>query len=103
MPISSTQPCHYCKGPWELDHRCKGKDQKNTIEAHYDRKDKVCVDGAINVDSEQSDDDNDSCIEASDSDSTSEDSYDDSCTEAIDACMLEEDDEPSIVDRQLYG
>jgi hypothetical protein len=25
-PSRSTQPCHSCKGPWELDHRCRGKD-----------------------------------------------------------------------------
>jgi hypothetical protein len=61
----------------------------------------VCVDGAINVDSEQSDDDSESCTEASDSDSTSKNSDDDSCTEATDACTLEEDDDPCVVDRQL--
>jgi hypothetical protein len=55
-PSRSTQPCYSCKGPWEPDHRCRGKDQKRTIEAHYDREDEVCVDGAIDVDSEQSDD-----------------------------------------------
>jgi hypothetical protein len=103
MPSRSTQPCYSCKGPWEPDHRCRGKDLKHTIEAHYDREDEVCVDGAIDVDSEQSDDDSDSCTEASDSDSTSEDSDDDSCTEATDACMLEEDDDPCVVDRQLDG
>jgi hypothetical protein len=80
-----------------------GANTKHTIEAHYDREDEVCVDGAIDVDSEQSDDNNDSCIEASDSDSTSEDSDDDSCTEATDASTLEEDDDPCIVDRQLDG
>jgi hypothetical protein len=41
MPIRSTQPCHYCKGPWEPDHRCRGKDQKHTIEAHYDSDDEI--------------------------------------------------------------
>jgi hypothetical protein len=102
-PSRSTQPCYSCKGPWEPDHRCRGKDPKHTIEAHYDREDEVCVDGAIDVDSEQSDDDSDSCTEASDSDSTSEDSDDDSCTEATDACTLEEDDDPCVVDRQLDG
>ena len=56
-----------------------------------------------NVDLEQSDDDNDSCTEASDNDSTSEDSDDDSCTEAMDACTLEEDDDPCVVDRQRDG
>jgi hypothetical protein len=95
-PNRSTQPCHYCKGPWEPDHRCR--DQKHAIEAHYDREDEVCVDGAIEIDS-QLDDDSDSCTDASDSDSTSEDSDDDSCTEASDACMLEEDDESCVVDR----
>jgi hypothetical protein len=63
----------------------------------------VCEDGAIDVDSEQSDDDSDSCTEASDSDSTSEDSDDESCTEASDACTLEEEDDPCVVDRQLDG
>jgi hypothetical protein len=63
----------------------------------------VCEDGAIDVDSEQSDDDSDSCTEASDSDSASEDSDDDSCIEASDACTLEEDDDPCVVDRQLDG
>jgi hypothetical protein len=56
-PIRSTQLCYSCKAPWEPDHRCRGKDLKHTIEAHYDREDEVCVDGAIDVDSEQSDDD----------------------------------------------
>jgi hypothetical protein len=55
----------------------------------------------IDVDSEQSDDDSDSCTEASDSDFTSKDSDDDSCTEASDACMLEEEDDPCVVDRHL--
>jgi hypothetical protein len=63
----------------------------------------VCEDGAIDVDSEQSDDDSDSCTEDSDSDSTLEDSDDDSCTEASDACMHEEEDDPCVVDRQLNG
>jgi hypothetical protein len=61
------------------------------------------VDGATDVDSEQSDDDSDSCTGASDSESTSEDSDDDSCTGASDACTLEEDDDPCVVDRQLDG
>jgi hypothetical protein len=103
MPSRSTQPCHSCKGPWEPDHRCRGKDQERIIEACHDSDDEVCEDGAIDVDSEQSDDDSDSCTEASDSDSTSEDSDDDSCTEASDACTLEEDDDPCVVDRQLDG
>ena len=63
----------------------------------------MCEDGAIDVDSEQSDDDSDSCTGASDSDSTSKDSDDDSCTRASDACTLEEDDDPCVVDRQLDG
>jgi hypothetical protein len=50
MPIRSTQPCHYCKGLWEPDHRYKGKDQKHTIEAHYDNDDEMCEDGTIDVD-----------------------------------------------------
>jgi hypothetical protein len=93
-PIRSTQLCYSCKVPWEPDHRCRGKGKKHIIEVHYDSDDE---------DSEQSDDDSDSCTEASDSDSTSEDSDDDSCTEASDACTLEEDDDPCVVDRQLDG
>ena len=91
-PNRSTQRCYSCKVPWEPDHRCKGK--KHIIEVHYDSDDE---------DLEQSDDDSDSCTEASDIDSTAEDSDDDSCTEAMDACMLEEDDDPCVVDRQLDG
>jgi hypothetical protein len=102
-PSRSMQPCHSCKGSWELDHRCRGKDQERIIEACHDSEGEVCEDGAIDVDSEQSDDDSDSCTEASDSDSTSEDSDDDSCTEASDACTLEEEDDPCVVDRQLDG
>jgi hypothetical protein len=93
-PIRSMQPCHYCKGPWEPDHRCRGKDQKHTIEVHYDSDDEVCEDGAIDVDLEQSDDDSDSCTEASDSDS---------CIEVDDSRTLEEDSDPCIVDRQSDG
>jgi hypothetical protein len=102
-PSRSMQHCHSCKGPWELDHRCRGKDQEHIIEACHDSDDEVCEDGAIDVDSEQSDDDSDSCTETGDSDSTLEDSDDDSCTEASDACTLEEDDEPCVADRQLDG
>jgi hypothetical protein len=80
--------------PWEPNHRCRGKGKKHIIEVHYDSDDE---------DSEQSDDDSDSCTEASDSDFTSEDSDDDSCTEAMDACMLAEDDDRCVVDRQLDG
>jgi hypothetical protein len=50
MPIRSTQPCHYCKGSWELHHRCRSKDQKHTIKAQYDNDDEICEDGAIDVD-----------------------------------------------------
>jgi hypothetical protein len=77
--------------PWEPDHRCRGKDQKHIIEAHYDSDDEVCEDGAIDVDLGQSDDDSDSCTEASDSDS---------CTEADDTSTLEEDGDLCVVDRQ---
>jgi hypothetical protein len=80
--------------PWEPDHRCRDKGKKNIIEVHYDSDDE---------DSDHFDYDSDSCTEASDSDSTSEDSDDDSCIEAMDACMLEEDDGPCVVDRQLDG
>jgi hypothetical protein len=93
-PIRSTQVCYSCKVPWEPDHRCRGKGKKHIIEVHYDSDDE---------DSEQSDDDSDSCTEASDSDSSSEDSNDDSCTKAMDACTLEEDDDPCVADRQLDG
>jgi hypothetical protein len=103
MPSRSMQPCHNCKGPWEIDHRCRGKDKEHIIEACHDSEGEVCEDGAIDVDSEQSDDDTDSCTEASDSESTSEDSDDDSCIEASDACMCEEEDDPCVVDRQLDG
>jgi hypothetical protein len=116
-PIRSMQLCYGFKVPWEPDHRCRGKDQKHTIEAHYDREDEVFVDGVIDVDSKKFDDDNDSCTEASDSDSTSEASDGDSCTEASDsdstseasdgdscieasdACTLEEDSDPCTLDR----
>jgi hypothetical protein len=93
-PIRSTQLCYSCKVPWEPDHRCSGEGKKHIIEVHYDSDDE---------DSEQSDDDSDSCTEASDSDSTSEDSDDESCTKASDACTLEEEDDPCVVDRQLDG
>jgi hypothetical protein len=51
-PITSTQLCYSCKVPWEPDHRCRGKGKKHIIEVHYDSDDE---------DSEQSDDDSDSC------------------------------------------
>jgi hypothetical protein len=73
--------------PWEPDHRCRGKGKKHIIEVHYDSEDEACEDGSIDAYLEKSDDDSDSCTEASDSDSTSEDSNDDSCIEASDACM----------------
>ena len=60
-PSRSTQRCYSCKVPWEPDHRCRGKGKKHTIEVHHHSDDGVCVDGATDVDSEQSDDDNDSC------------------------------------------
>jgi hypothetical protein len=63
---------------------CIGASQ-HTIEAHHENDDGVCVDGATDVDSEQSHDDSDSF------------------TGASDACTLEEDDEPCVVDRQLDG
>jgi hypothetical protein len=52
---------------------------------HYDSDDEVCEDGEIDTLLEQSDDDIDSCTEASDSDS---------CTEADDSNTLEEDSDP---------
>ena len=128
-PSRSTQRCYSCKVPWEPDHRCRGK--KHIVEVREDSDDEACEDGSIEAYLWQSDDDSDSCIEASDSDSTSEDSDDeacedgsieaylgqsdddsDSCTEArdSDSCtkddatsMLEEDDDPCVVDRQLDG
>jgi hypothetical protein len=48
----------------------------------------------IDDDLGQSDDDSDSCIKASESDSY---------TEADATSMLEEDDDPCVVDRQLDG
>jgi hypothetical protein len=77
--------------PWEPDHRCRGKDQKHIIVAHYDSDDEVCEDGVIDTDLGQSDDDSDSCTEASDSDS---------CTEVDDTNTLEEDGDLCVVDRQ---
>jgi hypothetical protein len=93
-PIRSTQPCDYCKGSWEPDDRCKGKDKKHTIEAHDDSDDEMCEDGAIDADLGHSDDDSDSCIEAIDSDS---------CTEDDATSTLEEDDDHFVVDRKLDG
>jgi hypothetical protein len=54
----------------------------------------MCEDGAIDDDLGQSDDDSDSCTEASDSDS---------CTEDDATSTLEEDDDSCVVDRQLDG
>jgi hypothetical protein len=93
-PSRSTQRCYSCKVPWEPDHRCRGKGKKHIFEVREDSDDEACEDGSIEDYLEQSDDESDSCTEASDSDSTSE---------ASDACMLEEDDDPCVVDRQLDG
>jgi hypothetical protein len=107
-PIRSTQPCHSCKGMWEPNHRCRGKDQERIIEAHHDSDGEVCEDGAMDVDLEHSDDDSDSCSKASDSDSSTEASDSntleddsDSCTPTYDSdsCTLEEDSDPCTVDR----
>jgi hypothetical protein len=84
-PIRSTQLCYSCKVPWEPDHRCRGKGKKHIIEVHYDSDDEVCEDGAIDAYLEQSDDDSDSCTEASDS------------------CTLEEDSDPCALEGQLDG
>jgi hypothetical protein len=54
----------------------------------------MCEDGAIDANLGQSDDDSDSCTEASDSDS---------CTKDDVTSTLEEDDDPCIVDRQSGG
>jgi hypothetical protein len=93
-PIRSTQLCYSCKVPWEPDHRCRGKGKKHIIEVHYDSDDEACEDGSIDAYLEQSDDESDSCTEASDSDS---------CTEDDDFSTLEEDSDPCIVDRQSDG
>jgi hypothetical protein len=90
-PIRNTKLCYSCKVPWEPNRRCRGKDQKKIIEAHYENDDEVCEDGVIDAYFGQSDDDSDSCIEASGSDSYTED--DDSNT-------LEEDGDLFVVDRQ---
>jgi hypothetical protein len=71
--------------PWEPNHRCRGKDQKHIIEAHYDNDDEVCEDGAIDADLGQSDDDSDSC------------------TEAGDSGMLEENNDPCTLEDQWDG
>jgi hypothetical protein len=71
-PIRSTQLCYSCKVPWEPDHRCRGKGQKHIIEVRHDSDDEACEDGSIDAYLEQSDDDSDSCTEASDSDSCTE-------------------------------
>jgi hypothetical protein len=94
MPSRSMQPCYNCKGSWEPYHRCSGKDQDRIIEAHHDSDDEMCEDGVIDDDLGQSDDDSDSCTEASDSDS---------CTEDDATSMLEEEDDPCVVDSQLDG
>jgi hypothetical protein len=102
-PSRITQRCYNCKVPWEPDHRCRGKGKKHIVEVREDNDDEASEDGSIEAYLEQSDDDTDSCTEASDSDSTSKDSDDDSCIEASGACTLEEEDGPCVVDRQLDG
>jgi hypothetical protein len=82
-PIRSTQLCYSCKVPWEPDHRCRGKDQKHIIEVRHDSDDEACEVGSIDAYLEQSDDDSDSCTEASDS------------------CTLDDDGDPCVVDKQL--
>jgi hypothetical protein len=93
-PIRSTQRCYSCKVPWEPDHRCRGKGKTHIVEVREDNNDEACEDGSIEAYLEQSDDESDSCIEASDSDS---------CTEDEATSTLEEDDDPCVVDRQLDG
>jgi hypothetical protein len=61
------------------------------MEVRYDGDDEACEDGVIDAPLEQSNDDSDSCTEASDSDSG---------TEVDDSDMLEEDGNPCVVDRQ---
>jgi hypothetical protein len=73
MPSRSTQPCYSCKGLWEPDHRCRGKDKKQIIEVDYDSDDE---------DLEQSDGDSDSF------------------TKADDSSTLEKDSDPCVLDRQ---
>jgi hypothetical protein len=99
IPSRSTQCCYSCKMPWEPDHMCRGKGKKHIVEVREDSDDEACEDGSIEAYMGQSNDDSDTCIEASDSDSTSEDSDDDSCTEASGACTLVEEDGPCVVDR----
>jgi hypothetical protein len=79
-PIRSRQLCYTCKVPWEPNHRCRGRGKKHIIEVHYDSDDEVCEDGVIDAYLEQSDDDSDSCTEASDS------------------CTLEEDSDPCALE-----
>jgi hypothetical protein len=80
-PLRSTQICYSCKVPWEPDHRCRGTSNKHIIEVRYDSDDEVCEDGEMDAYLEQSNDDSDSCTEASDSGALEEDS---------DPCTLEE-------------
>jgi hypothetical protein len=103
IPSRSTQHCYSCKVPWEPDHMCRGKGKKHIVEVREDSDDEACEDGSIEAYLWQSDDDSDSCIEASDSDSTSEDSDDDSCTKASGAFTLAEEGGPCVVDRKLDG
>jgi hypothetical protein len=79
---------------WEPYHRCRDKDQKHTIEVHYDSDDEMSEDGAIDDELGQCDDDSDAFTEASDSDS---------CTNDDATSTLEENDDPCVVDRQLDG
>jgi hypothetical protein len=84
-PIRSTQLCYSCKVPWELDHRCRGKGQKHIIKVRHDSDDEACEDGSIDAYLKQSDDNSDSCIEASDS------------------CTLEDDSDPRTLEEQWDG
>jgi hypothetical protein len=84
-PIRSRHLCYSCKVPWEPNHRCRCRGKKHIIEVHYDNDDEVCEDGEIDAYLEQSDDDSDSCTEASDS------------------CALEEDSDPCALEGQLDG
>ena len=93
-PNRSTQRCYSCKVPWEPDHRCRGKGKKHIVEVREDSDDEACEDGSIEAYLEQSDDDSDSCTEASDSDS---------CLDVDDTSSLEEDGDPYVVDRPLDG
>jgi len=62
------------------------------MEVRYDDDDEACEDGVIDAALEQSNDDSDSCTEASDNDSF---------RDADDTSTLKEDGDPCVVDRQL--